>query len=276
MMLLELASFYPITWGAMLGVLGLLIGSFLNVVAWRLPKMLADQWQDEALLALNIPAPSRPNYNLCWPLSACCSCQHPILRRDLLPVVSWCLLRGKSRCCQQRISVRYPLVELTCAVLFIFAGVLWQPGIQLAVSLFFISVLLTLAVIDARTMLLPDVLTLPLTWCGLLVNFNGCFVTLQDAVAGAICGYLAFALLSVTFTKLTGRAALGGGDAKLLAAIGAWLGWEVLPQLVMIAAITGLLAAVMMHLLKRQKLNQPVAFGPWLILSAGYFLYLTA
>ncbi|RPH30128.1 prepilin peptidase [Buttiauxella warmboldiae] len=275
MMLNELAYGYPALWYALLGTAGLLIGSFLNVVAWRLPVMLNEKWQDEARLTLNMPSPARQTYNLCWPPSACCSCQRPLMRRDLLPIVSWCLSGGKSRCCQQAISLRYPLVESICGALFVLAGLLWPPGMQLAAGLLLISALLTLAVIDATTLLLPDVLTLPLLWIGLLVNLNGCFVPLQDAVAGALCGYLSFALLSAIFTQLSGKAALGGGDAKLLAALGAWLGWEVLPQLVMVAGTGGLLGAGILHLLGRQKVNQPLAFGPWLTLSAGYFLTLT-
>ncbi|MEW7314787.1 A24 family peptidase [Buttiauxella gaviniae] len=276
MLLTELAYSHPAVWLALLGVTGLLIGSFLNVVIWRLPKMLAEKWREEARQTLDIPHIPGKIYNLCWPPSACCACQQPILRRDLVPVLSWCLLRGKSRCCQQSISLRYPLVELTCGLLFVLAGLLWPPGINLAAGLLFIAFLLALAVIDAQTMLLPDVLTLPLIWIGLVVNFDGAFVPLQSAVIGAICGYLSFALLAFIFSQLTGKAALGGGDAKLLAALGAWLGWEILPELVTFAAVGGLVGAGAMHLFYRQKLNQPVAFGPWLILSGGYFLYLAA
>jgi general secretion pathway protein O len=274
-MLMAFAYTWPAAWCAMLGILGLLIGSFLNVVIWRLPKMLTEQWRDEARQTLDLPHPPRKTYNLCWPPSACSTCQQPIFRRDLLPVLSWCWLRGESRCCKRAISLRYPLVESACGFLFVVAGLLWPPGLQLAASLVFICILLTLAVIDAQTMLLPDVLTLPLIWLGLLVNFAGCYVPLPSALIGAISGYLALALLSLIFTRLTGKAGLGGGDAKLLAALGAWLGWEVLPQLVTVAAVGGLLGALIMHRLRRHPLNQPVAFGPWLILSAGYFLFLT-
>lgn len=257
----------------MLGTLGLLIGSFLNVVIYRLPQILIAQWQDEAYQTLNRPPPARITYNLCWPRSACASCQQPLLRRDLVPVLSWCWLRGNSRCCQQPIPLQYPLVELACGLLFVIAATIWPPGLTLAAGLVFLCLLLTLAVIDAQTLLLPDVLTLPLIWIGLGVNIGNVYVALPDAVMGAATGYLSFTLLAVMFKLLTGKEALGGGDAKLLAAFGAWFGWAILPQLVTMAACGGLLGATGLRLFHRKALNQPIAFGPWLILAGGYFLF---
>lgn len=270
----EVAYVFPTTWCFMLGILGLVMGSFLNVVICRLPQILMARWHDEACLTLNLPQPSRPIWNLCWPRSACGSCHRPLLRRDLLPLLSWCLLRGKSRCCQRPISTVYPLVELSCGVLFFIAARIWPPGLPLVASLFFICLLLPLAIIDAQTLLLPDILTLPLIWLGLLVNIDACYVPLSDAVYGAVAGYLSLTLLSVTFKYLTGKEALGGGDAKLLAAFGAWFGWSVLPSLLTMAACSGLLITVIVRLSRRQALNQPMAFGPWLILAGGPFLFL--
>lgn len=276
MTLVDMAYAFPVGWVVMLGILGLLVGSFLNVVICRLPAILMAHWRDEACQTLNMPQPVRATYNLCWPHSACASCQRPLLRRDLVPVFSWCLLRGKSRCCSQPISRRYPLVELACGILFASAGMLWPPGVRLAASLVLLSLLLTLAVIDARTLLLPDVLTIPLIWIGLLVNIDGIFVSLPDAVCGAAIGYLIFSGLALMFRYLTGKEGLGGGDAKLLAAFGAWLGWASLPQLVMIAAIGGLIAAIGMRLFCRRSLTQPIPFGPWLIIAGGASIFMSS
>lgn len=273
MTLVDMAYAFPVGWVVMLGILGLLVGSFLNVVICRLPAILMARWENEACQILNRPQPVRATYNLCWPPSACASCQRPLLRRDLVPVFSWCLLRGKSRCCSQPISRHYPLVELACGILFASAGMLWLPGVRLAASLVLLSMLLTLAVIDARTLLLPDVLTIPLIWIGLLVNIDGSFVSLPDAVCGAATGYLIFSGLALLFRYLTGKEGLGGGDAKLLAAFGAWLGWASLPQLVMIAASGGFFATLLLRLFRGQATHQPVAFGPWLILAGGLLLF---
>lgn len=269
-LLLNFAAAFPLFWWCFVGLLGAIVGSFLNVVIYRLPVMLELRWQREALLQLAQPLPaSTPRFNLLLPHSNCPHCQQPVAARDNVPLLSFLWLKGQARCCGEPISWRYPLVEVTTMALFVLAALAVPLGMPLLGAWIFLSVLLALAVIDHHTQLLPDVLTLPLLWLGLLFNLSGQFVTLEQATIGAMAGYLCLWSLFWLFKLATGKEALGYGDFKLLAALGAWLGWQALPQVILVAAGGGLLFTLVQRGLARKDFNQPLAFGPWLALAGA-------
>ncbi|WP_174869954.1 prepilin peptidase [Pectobacterium polaris] len=267
----EFAQLFPAWWFGALGVLGLIVGSFLNVVIYRLPIMLERRWRQDIELEAGM-ADSDPDtrYNLCWPPSSCPHCQQAIAVKDNIPLFSWLWLRGRSRCCHQSVSVQYPLVEVITMLAFLTAGLLWLPGMALWGALILLSFLLVLTVIDIKTLLLPDVLTLSLLWMGLLFNLSETFVPLNDAVVGAMAGYLSLWLLYWVFKYATGKEALGYGDFKLLAALGAWLGWQALPNLVLVAALSGLVVTLVWRGLRKEDTAKPLAFGPWLAMGGVF------
>ncbi|MCA6940064.1 A24 family peptidase [Pectobacterium polaris] len=267
----EFAQLFPAWWFGSLGVLGLIVGSFLNVVIYRLPIMLERRWRQDIELEAGM-ADSDPDtrYNLCWPPSSCPHCQQAIAVKDNIPLFSWLWLRGRSRCCHQSVSVQYPLVEVITMLAFLTAGLLWLPGMALWGALILLSFLLVLTVIDIKTLLLPDVLTLSLLWMGLLFNLSETFVSLNDAVVGAMAGYLSLWLLYWVFKYATGKEALGYGDFKLLAALGAWLGWQALPNLVLVAALSGLVVTLVWRGLRKEDTAKPLAFGPWLAMGGVF------
>nr|EKY2152466.1 prepilin peptidase [Escherichia coli] len=264
----EFAVDYPLLWLICTGGLGGVTGSFLNVVIHRLPIMLERRWRREALtlLAHSVPE-SGPAFNLMIPQSHCPCCFHPLGIRDNIPLLSYLFLKGKSRCCGERIPVYYPLVEITNSVLFILAASRFPPGLTLAAAWLFISMLLVLAVIDCHTALLPDMLTLPLLWLGLLFSLQRGVVTLEEAVVGAVSGYLCLWGLYWLFRFATGREGLGYGDFKLAAALGAWMGWQALPSILLFASVSGLIVTVLLRIVTATDFTRPLPFGPWLALS---------
>lgn len=267
----EFAQLFPAWWFGALGVLGLIVGSFLNVVIYRLPIMLERRWRQDIELETGVADSDRDTrYNLWWPPSTCPHCQQAIAVKDNIPLFSWLWLRGRSRCCHQSVSVQYPLVEAIAMLAFLTAGWLWLPGMALWGALILLSFLLVLTVIDIKTLLLPDVLTLSLLWMGLLFNLSGTFVSLNDAVVGAMVGYLSLWLLYWAFKYATGKEALGYGDFKLLAALGAWLGWQALPNLVLVAALSGLVVTLVWRGLRKEDTAKPLAFGPWLAIGGVF------
>ena len=250
---------------------GLCVGSFLNVVVHRLPIMLQRSFEAEARDILEQPAQTEAErYNLMVPRSACPECGHQIRAWENIPVLSWLALRGRCSNCSTPISARYPLVELLTMALTLVAvaqfGFTWA-GLGACV---FTWMLIAATFIDADTMLLPDQLTLPLLWMGLLLNITGTFVPLTDAVVGAVAGYLALWSIYWLFKLITGKEGMGYGDFKLLAAVGAWLGWAVLPYVVLLAAVSGLIFAVMSMVVGKMRRDQPMPFGPYL--AAGGWL----
>lgn len=273
--LTTLSEAYPVGWLVSLALLGLIVGSFLNVVIYRLPQMLERRWRDDARRQLSLSLDEvAPRYDLLLPPSSCPGCRRPIAAKDNIPLLSWLLLRGSARCCGWRIPWRYPLVELVGMLLFLLAGWLIPVGWELAGALLLLPWLLALAAIDARTWLLPDVLTLPLLWLGLGFNLCDTFVPLAQAVAGAMAGYLLLWCLLWGFKLLRGMDGLGYGDLKLLAALGAWLGWQALPHLLLIAAGGGVLATLIQRGITGRSVTQPLAFGPWLALGGAVCLLL--
>ncbi|WP_239023693.1 prepilin peptidase [Salinicola corii] len=248
-------------------VLGAVLGSFLNVVIVRLPVMLMRRWRAEALEALEQPAEANPQYNLATPRSHCPSCGHFIAWHDNLPLVGWLKRRARCAACGTSISVQYPLIELASAILALAVialhGLSWQ-------SLWLVSACLTLlalAVIDWRTQLLPDTLTLPLLWAGLLYQWLFAPLMLENAVLGAIAGYLSLWSVYWLFKLTTGKEGMGYGDFKLMAALGAWLGWQSLPLLLLLSAGVGAIAGMTLIATRRQDRNQAIPFGPFIALA---------
>jgi leader peptidase (prepilin peptidase)/N-methyltransferase len=248
--------------------LGLCIGSFLNVVIHRLPKMMEREWREQCaeLTAAAAPAATTPRgrYNLLVPRSACPACGHRITALQNIPILSWLALRGKCAACGARIAARYPLVELAAGLIGAYAAWRYGPTLAALGATAFGWALLSLALIDLDTQLLPDDITLPLLWAGLLVNFGGTLVPLGTAVLGAVAGYLALWLVYWAFKLATGKEGMGHGDFKLLAAIGAWLGWQKLPLVILLASVVGAAVGIALMVFARHAREQPIPFGPYL------------
>jgi leader peptidase (prepilin peptidase) / N-methyltransferase len=247
-------------------LIGLAIGSFLNVVIHRLPRMMENEWRGQCAELEGRPAQELGRYNLLVPRSQCPACATPIRARDNIPVVSWLLLGGKCAHCKAPISPRYPIVEILTAVL---SGLIaWRFGLgwTTALVLVFTWTLIALTFIDADTTLLPDDLTLPLLWLGLLANLAGLMpgVTLRDAVLGTMIGYLALWIIYWAFKLATGKEGMGYGDFKLLAALGAWMGWKALLPIVLLSSVVGAIVGIVLIVLARRGREIPIPFGPYL------------
>ncbi len=254
----------------LLGLFSLLVGSFLNVLIHRLPIMLERGWQQEYQDYFaegdNLPAPAAP-YNLFLPRSACPHCGHQITALENIPLLSWLFLKGRCSACQHPISARYPLVELLCALASVTVAFYYPPGWALAGALLLTWILLALTFIDFDKLLLPDQLTLPLLWVGLLLNLSQQFVPLTDAVIGAIAGYMVLWSIYWAFKLLTGKEGMGYGDFKLLAALGAWLGWQSLPLILILSSCVGAVLGITLLVMKRQQQGKPMPFGPYLAIA---------
>ena len=244
---------------------GLVVGSFLNVVIHRLPKMLERQWRSEcAELAGTPPPPAAERYDLVKPRSACPQCGHRIAAIENIPVVSYLALRGKCSACKAPISPRYPVVEALAGAL---AGyIAWRYGLSAAAlgAALFASAMIALAFIDLDTFYLPDSITLPLLWAGLLFNVGGVFTDLKSAVIGAAAGYLALWAVYWAFKFATGKEGMCYGDFKLLAAIGAWLGWKMLPLTILASSLVGAVVGIGLIVFARHAREKPIPFGPYL------------
>lgn len=251
-------------------VLGLIIGSFLNVVIYRLPKMLEADFRAECD-SLDQPPDyvpvAGPRFNLATPRSACPTCNTPIAGYDNVPLLSWLLLKGRCRHCKTAISARYPLVELGTGLLSALVAAHFGPSIATGAALLFLWVLIALFWIDADTYFLPDSLTLGLLWLGLLCNLTGMFAPLADAVIGAMAGYLALWSVYWAFKLVTGREGMGYGDFKLLAALGAWLGWKMLPAIILLSSLAGAVIGIALVLLAKRGWGKPLPFGPYLAIA---------
>ena len=243
---------------------GLLVGSFLNVVIHRIPKMMQRESDNYVAQESGKEPPHTDRYNLMVPRSACPHCGHQITALENIPVISWLALRGKCRKCKAPISARYPAVELLTGIL---AGVLvWTFGSGLAglATLLFLFLLVAMTFIDIDTQLLPDDLTYPLLWAGLLVNLHGTFVPLQDAVVGAAAGYLVLWSVYWLFKLVTGKEGMGYGDFKLLGALGAWLGWQMLPTIILLSSVVGAIVGISLIVFAKRGRDKPIPFGPYL------------
>jgi len=249
-------------------LLGLLIGSFLNVVVYRLPKMMHRDWREQAREILELPVEAQAaTFNLVLPNSSCPHCAHEIKPWENIPVVSYLFLRGKCSSCKAPISLRYPLVELTCGLLSAYIawhfGFTWQVGGMLLLT----WGLLAMSLIDADHQLLPDSLVLPLLWLGLIANSFGLFTSLEDALWGAIAGYLSLWSVYWLFKLVTGKEGMGYGDFKLLAMLGAWGGWQVLPLTILLSSLVGAVLGLIMLRLRNAETSTPIPFGPYLAIA---------
>jgi len=253
---------------------GLLVGSFLNVVIYRLPVMLQRDWEDEARMILEQPAVERERFNLIKPDSRCPHCQHAIRWYENVPVISWLVLRGRCSGCKASISPRYPVIELVSGVVaaVLAANIGYAPFLPAALVLSWALIALTM--IDYDTCLLPDPITLPLMWLGILCAYAGITpVSLGDAVIGAVAGYLTLWSVYWLFKLLTGKEGMGYGDFKLLAALGAWLGWQMIPLVILLSSFVGAIVGITLLATKIVKRDEGIPFGPYLA-TAGWIALL--
>ena len=254
-------------------IFSLMIGSFLNVVIFRLPKMLEQGWKKECreFLADELVTPKNQNeeelITLSTPSSTCPSCQHKIRFYENIPVISWLVLRGKCSQCRSKISLRYPLVELTTAILSVVIAAHFGVTLTTLFLLILTWGLVCLTLIDFDHMLLPDQITLPLLWLGLLVNLNGAIVPLNDSVIGAVAGYMSLFSIFWLFKLITGKEGMGHGDFKLVAVFGAWIGWQLLPLLILMASAVGAVIGISMMMFKNHQREQAIPFGPYLAIA---------
>ena len=253
--------------------LGLCVGSFLNVVIYRLPKIMQRDWEVQCAELRGEKPPEHEAFNLARPRSRCPACAHPISALQNIPVASYLALGGKCAACGARISPRYPLVESLSGVASAYAA--WHFGFGLAAfaAMAFLWCLIALAFIDFDTQLLPDSITLPLVWAGLLLNLAGTFADLGSAVIGAAAGYLSLWSVYWGFRLLTGKEGMGFGDFKLLAAVGAWLGWQMLPLVVLASSFVGAIVGISLMLFAKHGRNVPIPFGPYLAVAGVVALF---
>jgi leader peptidase (prepilin peptidase) / N-methyltransferase len=264
MMLVEALQQSPAFLITLSAVLGLMVGSFLNVAIYRLPKIMERQWRTECAELAGAGVPPAEPFNLLVPRSTCPSCGRKITALENIPVASYIALGGRCAGCRAPISPRYPLVEILAGA---FAGyIAWRYGVGMAMvgALIFAWAMITLTFIDLDTFFLPDSITLPLLWVGLLLNLGGVFTDIRSAVIGAAAGYLALWSVFWAFKLITGKEGMGYGDFKLLAAIGAWLGWKMLPLVILLSSFIGAAVGVGLIVLARRGRNVPIPFGPYL------------
>ncbi len=266
-MIFQLLASNPLAFVLCVFVLGLLVGSFLNVVIHRLPIMMQRDWRAQARECLELPAEPASTFNLVLPHSHCPHCGHEIRPWENIPLVSWLALRGKCSSCRAPISKRYPLVELLCGLLS--GYVAWHFGFSLQTGAMVLLTwgLLAMSMIDVDHQLLPDSIVLPLLWVGLIVNDFGLFASLSDAVWGAVGGYLALWSVYWLFKLVTGKEGMGYGDFKLLAMLGAWGGWQVLPLTILLSSVVGAVLGTILLRVQKADSGTAIPFGPYLAIA---------
>lgn len=252
-------------------ILGLCIGSFINVVVYRIPKALFFSWFIQCYDYLNLQpkfsTPPKLGLNIFWPGSHCVHCKKKIIFIDNIPIISYLLLRGKCRFCNNNISIRYPLIEFITAILSVIVGFKFGINIITIFGLLITWVLIIQAAIDFKECLIPDEITLPMLWLGLIVNDFNVFVSLHEAVIGAISGYLFFWIIYWVFKLITGKEGIGYGDFKLLAMLGAWLGYQMLPLIIVLSTTIGSIVGGILILLKKRTKDTAIPFGPYLAIA---------
>ncbi|HMU15902.1 MULTISPECIES: A24 family peptidase [Thauera] len=254
----------PLAFTILSGLVGLFVGSFLNVVIHRLPRMMERDWHAQAAELRGEQAPANERFNLATPRSRCPHCGHQITMLENIPIVSYVVLRGRCAHCGAGISRRYPIVEALSALLSAYAAWHFGFGASALGALLFVWAMVALTFIDLDTQLLPDDITLPLLWLGLAFNLGTTFAELPDAVIGAMAGYLALWSVFWLFKLATGKEGMGYGDFKLLAAIGAWLGWQMLPLTILLSSLVGAVVGILLIVVARHGRNVPIPFGPYL------------
>ena len=258
----------------MAGLLGLCIGSFLNVVIYRLPKMMEREWQVQCAELRGETLPDEEPLTLARPGSRCPACGHRISALENIPIISYLLiLKGKCAGCSAPISARYPTIEALTALLSAYTVWHFGPTIQAAGALLLVWALISLAMIDFDTQLLPDAITLPLLWLGLAFNLGTTYTDLATSVIGAMAGYLALWSVFWLFKLATGKEGMGYGDFKLLAALGAWLGWQMLPTIILLSSVVGASVGIALIVFGRHGRNIPIPFGPYLAAAGGIALF---
>ena len=265
--MLQAVQSNPTLFVTIVAVMSLAIGSFLNVVIHRMPKIIERQWRAEIAESKGETTAAEPRYNLMVPRSQCPACGHAISALENIPVVSYLVLRGRCAGCRAPISPRYPIVEALTAAISGFVAWHFGFGWATAAALLFVWSLIALAFIDLDTFYLPDDISLPLIWAGLLVNMGAVFADLPSAVIGAVAGYLSLWLVYWGFKFATGKEGMGYGDFKLLAAIGAWLGWKMLPVVILLSSFVGAVVGIGLIVFARHERSKPIPFGPYLVLG---------
>lgn len=263
----------PTAFAVLAALFGLAVGSFLNVVIHRLPKMMERQWRTECAELDGKEAPPAEHYNLVVPRSRCPHCAQPITALQNIPVVSYLVLGGKCAGCKTRISPRYPFVEVLSGALAGFAAWRFGPTLAGAGAILFVWAMIALTFIDLDTFYLPDDITLPLLWAGLLCNLGNAHTDLAAAVTGAAAGYLALWSVFWAFKLATGKEGMGYGDFKLLAAIGAWLGWKMLPLVILLSSLVGAVIGIGLMVFARHGRETPIPFGPYLAIAGVIALF---
>ena len=261
-------------------ILGLCVGSFLNVVIYRLPLIMEAQWRRDCCELMELEQPATEGgeevFNLAFPNSHCPHCEHTIKPWENIPLLSYLYLGGRCSNCAEKISLRYPAIELCSGLMALLLG--WHFGVAsagLLGALVFTWALIALTMIDIDQQLLPDDITLPLLWLGLLFNLFGTYASLFDAVLGAMAGYLSLWSIYWLFKLATGKEGMGYGDFKLLAALGAWLGWQALPMIILLSSLVGAVLGGLLMVLQRKGRDIPMSFGPYLAI-AGWIAFLWA
>ncbi|GEM73908.1 prepilin peptidase [Vibrio sagamiensis] len=267
---MEVFHYYPWLFILFTTIFGLIVGSFLNVVIYRLPRIMENEWRRdcaESFPEYNI-TPPQETLTLSTPRSSCPKCHNPIRIQDNIPVISWLILRGKCHFCQATISVRYPFIECITATCAGFIAYHFGFSVYTLALVLFTFTLIAATCIDLDTMLLPDQLTLPLMWSGITLALSGMSpVSLQDAIIGAMAGYLCLWSVYWLFKLVTGKEGMGYGDFKLLAALGAWLGWQSLPMIILLSSIVGILFGLIQLRLQNKGINKAFPFGPYLAIA---------
>ena len=268
MMLIDYLASHVLAFVLSAALLGLLVGSFLNVVIYRLPIMMQREWRAQALEYLDCPPEQiSERFNLLLPSSRCPHCDHQIRAWENIPLVSWLALRGKCSSCRAPISSRYPLVELACGLLSGYVawhfGFTWEAGAMLLLT----WGLVAMSMIDIDHQLLPDSLVLPLLWLGLILSNFGLFVSLESALWGVVAGYLSLWSVYWLFKLVTGKEGMGYGDFKLLAMLGAWGGWQVLPLTILLSSVVGAVLGTILLRVQRAESSTPIPFGPYLAIA---------
>lgn len=253
-------------------VFSLMVGSFLNVVIYRFPKMLEKEWYNDCREFLgdevkNIPKRKFPELTLAKPDSSCPNCNHKIRFYENIPVISWLWLRGKCSNCKINISSRYPIIELATALLSVAVSYHFGPTWTSFWVILLTWYLICLTMIDFDHMLLPDQLVYPMLWLGLLVNIDGTFISLSDAVIGAVAGYMSLFSVFWVFKLLTGKEGMGHGDFKLVAMFGAWFGWQLLPLHILMASVVAAVIGLSLIAFKQHSREKPIPFGPYLAVA---------
>jgi leader peptidase (prepilin peptidase)/N-methyltransferase len=267
---------FALSQGGLIGtavVFGLLVGSFLNVVIHRLPIMLEQEWAAQCADLRGETLPPQEPYSIIRPRSRCPHCARPVQALENIPLLSYLILRGRCRGCGKPIGWRYPAVEVLTGLLFGVCAWHFGPTWAAAGAMILVAALTALTFIDLDTQLLPDDLTLPLVWAGLLFNLNGTFTPLSSAVIGAIAGYLSLWSVYWLFKLATGKEGMGYGDFKLLAAIGAWLGWQILPLTILLSSLVGAVVGILLIVLAKHGRSVPIPFGPYLAIAGILALF---